>query len=106
MNALSIEKAVAASPDVMAMYSVFLPAKLAVEVTITTTYGPVELTSLFVAATNIFAVEVLHYGRCLDVAIEFSLKLTLVYIETGFVHDIPYVSYASIAPNPLILSRH
>ena len=41
MNALSIEKAVAASPDVMAMYSVFLAAKLAVEITITATYCPV-----------------------------------------------------------------
>ena len=41
MNALSIEKAVAASPDVMAMDTVLQPAKLAVEITITATYSPV-----------------------------------------------------------------
>lgn len=100
------EKSVATIINVMTVDPLLLVitlSYLAVEITICTTSGPVQLSALFVAATIGLAVaEVLHNGISFDVAIDCTLDFTFLYGEAGIKHDVSYVSVPTCTPNPLI----
>mmetsp|Transcript_3484 Transcript_3484/g.5354 ORF Transcript_3484/g.5354 Transcript_3484/m.5354 type:complete len:95 (-) Transcript_3484:1368-1652(-) len=89
------EKSVATIIDVMAVNALLLVITFsywAVEITICTTFGPVELSAFFVAAAiGIAVAEVLLYDISIDAAINFTLDPTGLFSEAGITHDVSYV---------------
>ena len=89
------EKSVATIIDVMTVDPLLLVITFsywAVEITICTTFGPIQSSSLFVAAAIGLAVaEVLLYDISIDAAIDFTLDPTGLFSEAGITHDVSYV---------------
>jgi hypothetical protein len=79
---------------------------IAVEITICTTFAPVDSSAFFVATTiGIAVAEVLHNDISIDITIDLTLDPTGLFSEAGITHDVSYVSVPIRTPNPLVVSR-